>query len=61
MKATYNGPEFAVSIFGLTFPKGEARDIPADNKDALAKLPAHPEFEVTGGPPAAPPKKPPKE
>lgn len=40
------GKEGEVSIFGLTFPRGEAVTIPADNQAALAKIATHPEFEI---------------
>ena len=48
MKATYKGPEIAVEMFGVIFPRGSAVDVSASNAHAKAKLAAHPEFSVTG-------------
>ena len=40
------GAEGSVTVWGLTFPRGEAVDIPASNTHARAKVVNHPEFVV---------------
>ena len=40
------GKEGEVSIWGLTFPRGEPIEIPAENAHARAKVVTHPEFVV---------------
>ena len=40
------GKEGEVLIWGLTFPRGDAVEIPADNAHARAKVIQHPEFVV---------------
>jgi hypothetical protein len=42
----YTGKEGEVLIWGLTFPRGDAVEIPADNAHARAKVIQHPEFVV---------------
>jgi hypothetical protein len=46
MRAMYTGKEGEVLIWGLTFPRGDAVEIPADNAHARAKVIQHPEFVV---------------
>jgi len=46
MRAAYMGKEGEVSIWGLTFPRGEPVEIPASNTAARSKVLNHPEFVV---------------
>lgn len=46
MRAAYMGKEGEVSIWGLTFPRGEAVEIPESNAQARDKVIGHPEFVV---------------
>ena len=46
MRAMYMGKEGEVAVWGLTFPHGEAVEIPASNVQARAKVINHPEFVV---------------
>ena len=57
MRAAYMGKEGEVTIWGLTFPRGEAVEIPDSNTHARAKVVTHPEFVVDdAGKPEAPAK-----
>ena len=47
MKYTYTGPEIAVEVFGLIFPRDTAVDV--TDAHAAAKLKTHPEFEGGDG------------
>jgi hypothetical protein len=49
MKATYRGPEIAVEVFGLVFPRGMPIQVPDDNDHARRKLSTNPQFECDGG------------
>lgn len=42
MRATYNGKEAAVEIFGAVFPRGHAVEV--TDPHAIEKLGRHPEF-----------------
>lgn len=53
MKATYKGPEIAVEVFGIVFPRGQAVDVADLN--AATKLKNHPEFDTAGDLPSPPP------
>lgn len=57
MRAMYMGKEGEVTIFGLTFPRGEAVDVPESNAHARLKLPKHPEFVIDEAPSASKPEK----
>lgn len=54
----YMGPEFAVHVFGTTFPKDEF--VSVEDPYAIAKLSTHPEFIGEGATPPPRPKKAPK-
>lgn len=56
MKATYKGPEIAVEVFGIIFPRGQGVEV-AD-AHAQTKLRGHPEFEIDEKPRKAPEKVP---